>query len=173
MPTPSRLYGPGKSNGWSLIYCKGPEGEQLEFVQALGPVKKTFQEARDTLPARDFGDQGLTRCAQEKAISRCRKVPTRSSRRCAPKPAGEAELRAATLPLVALVRGDPENLVYFLQEDREAPGHFIFYEIFASQADFETHNAMPYVKAWFAKLPELAEGGVKAMRMEVLNGPGG
>ena len=35
----------GKSNGWSLIYCKGPEGEQLEFVQALGPVKKTFQDA--------------------------------------------------------------------------------------------------------------------------------
>ncbi|MBR1125431.1 VOC family protein [Bradyrhizobium lablabi] len=35
----------GKSNGWSLIYCKGPEGEQLEFVQALGPVKKTFDEA--------------------------------------------------------------------------------------------------------------------------------
>jgi catechol 2,3-dioxygenase-like lactoylglutathione lyase family enzyme len=32
----------GKSNGWSLIYCKGPEGEQLEFVQALGPVKQTF-----------------------------------------------------------------------------------------------------------------------------------
>jgi catechol 2,3-dioxygenase-like lactoylglutathione lyase family enzyme len=37
----------GKSNGWSLIYCKGPEGEQLEFVQALGPVKKTFDEAMD------------------------------------------------------------------------------------------------------------------------------
>lgn len=35
----------GKSNGWSLIYCKGPEGEQLEFVQALGPVKKTFEDA--------------------------------------------------------------------------------------------------------------------------------
>lgn len=35
----------GKSDGWSLIYCKGPEGEQLEFVQALGPVKKTFEEA--------------------------------------------------------------------------------------------------------------------------------
>ena len=35
----------GKSNGWSLIYCKGPEGEQLEFVQALDPVKQTFQEA--------------------------------------------------------------------------------------------------------------------------------
>jgi len=35
----------GKSNGWSLIYCKGPEGEQLEFVQALGPVKQTFNNA--------------------------------------------------------------------------------------------------------------------------------
>lgn len=87
------------------------------------------------------------------------------------KPGKEAELRAATLPLVALVRGDPKNLVYFLQEDREARGHFIFYEIFANQADFEAHNAMPYVKAWFARLPELADGGVKVTRMEVLNGP--
>ncbi|WP_442680754.1 VOC family protein [Sphingomonas sp. ASY06-1R] len=35
----------GKSNGWTLIYCKGPEGEQLEFVQALDPVKQTFKAA--------------------------------------------------------------------------------------------------------------------------------
>lgn len=35
----------GQSNGWRLIYCKGPEGEQLEFVQALGPVKQTFDNA--------------------------------------------------------------------------------------------------------------------------------
>lgn len=35
----------GRSNGWRLIYCKGPEGEQLEFVQALGPVKLIFAEA--------------------------------------------------------------------------------------------------------------------------------
>jgi catechol 2,3-dioxygenase-like lactoylglutathione lyase family enzyme len=37
----------GKSNGWALIYCKGPEGEQLEFVQALDPVKQTFQQAHE------------------------------------------------------------------------------------------------------------------------------
>src|SRR5262249_25298176 len=36
------------------------------------------------------------------------------------KPGKEAELRAATLPLVALVRSDPKNLVYFLQEDRDS-----------------------------------------------------
>ena len=88
------------------------------------------------------------------------------------KPGKEAELRAATLPLVALVRSDPKNLVYFLQENREAPGHFIFYEVFADKADFEAHNAMPYVQAWFARLTELADGGVTVMRMEVLGHPG-
>lgn len=87
------------------------------------------------------------------------------------KPGKEDALRAATLPLIALVRSDPKNLVYFLQENRESPGHFIFYEIFANRADFEAHNAMPYVKAWFAKLPELADGGVKVVRMEILVGP--
>jgi catechol 2,3-dioxygenase-like lactoylglutathione lyase family enzyme len=35
----------GRSNGWRLIYCKGCEGEQLEFVQALGPVKQIFDGA--------------------------------------------------------------------------------------------------------------------------------
>lgn len=84
------------------------------------------------------------------------------------KPGKEAELREATLPLIELVRSDPKNLVYFLQEDRVKPGHFIFYEVFASLDDFEAHNAMPYVKDWFAKLPALAEGGVEVMRMEVL-----
>ncbi len=38
----------GRSNGWRLIYCKGCEGEQLEFVQALGPVKKVFDDALES-----------------------------------------------------------------------------------------------------------------------------
>jgi catechol 2,3-dioxygenase-like lactoylglutathione lyase family enzyme len=37
----------GQSSGWRLIYCKGCEGEQLEFVQALGPVKGIFDNARE------------------------------------------------------------------------------------------------------------------------------
>ena len=36
------------SDGWELIYCKGPEGEQLEFVKALGPVKQRFANALET-----------------------------------------------------------------------------------------------------------------------------
>lgn len=84
------------------------------------------------------------------------------------KPGREDELRAITLPLVKQVRAEPNNLLYFLHEDRETPGHFVFYEIFAKQADFEAHNATPHVQAWFARLPELADGGVKVIRMEIL-----
>ena len=80
----------------------------------------------------------------------------------------EQQLREATLTLVAQVRAEPNNLLYFLHEDREAPGHFVFYEIFASKADFEAHNATAHVQTWFAKLPELADGGVKVVRMEIL-----
>ncbi|MBY5538234.1 antibiotic biosynthesis monooxygenase [Rhizobium leguminosarum] len=85
------------------------------------------------------------------------------------RPGKEADLRNATLPLVKLVRSDPKNLVYFLQEDRDNPGRFVFYEVFANKADFDAHNEMPYVKDWFAKLPELATGGVKVTKLEILN----
>jgi quinol monooxygenase YgiN len=83
------------------------------------------------------------------------------------RPGMESELREATLPLVEKVRAEPNNLLYFLQEDREAPGVFVFYEIFVSKADFEAHNATAHVQAWFAKLPALADGGVKVVRMEI------
>lgn len=74
------------------------------------------------------------------------------------KPGKERELRESTLTLVAQVRAEPNNVLYFLHENREAPGHFIFYEIFASQSDFEADNATRHVQAWFARLPELADG---------------
>ena len=109
--------------------------------------------------------------ARESAVVRYGQIPAGAYSIVAQvqaKPGQEAALREATLPLVDLVRGDPKNLVYFLQEDRAKPGHFVFYEIFATVEDFEAHNAMPYVKDWFAKLPALAEGGVQVTRMEVL-----
>ena len=34
--------------GWSLFYCKGPNGEQLEFNQVTRKVKNSFQEAMQT-----------------------------------------------------------------------------------------------------------------------------
>lgn len=38
----------------------------------------------------------------------------------------------------------------------------------AQKRDFDAHNDMPYVKAWLARLPELAQGGVEVLHMEVL-----
>jgi len=109
--------------------------------------------------------------AQDKAVARYVDVPAGAYAVVAEvraKPGKENELRQVTLPLVAAVRREPHNLVYFLHEDREAPGHFVFYEIFASRADFDAHNATPHVRAWFARLPELALGDVKVVRMDVL-----
>ena len=130
----------------------------------LAPLLFASATALATLPA----------AAQEAPGVRYQQVPAGAYSVVAQvraKPGKEDLLRAATLPLVDLVRGDPKNLVYFLQENRAKPGHFIFYEIFASQADFDAHNAMPYVKDWFARLPELADGGVEVMHMAVLGKP--
>lgn len=38
----------GKSKGWSLAYCKGPEGEHLEFNQVKPPVKQLYDKAQQT-----------------------------------------------------------------------------------------------------------------------------
>ena len=84
------------------------------------------------------------------------------------KPGKENQLRAATLPLVSQVRGEPNNLLYFLHEDRNTPGRFVFYEIFPDKQSFDAHNASPHVQAWFARLPELAEGDVTVVTMEIL-----
>lgn len=36
----------GDSDGWTLAYCKGPDGEQLEFNQVLLRAKTVFDRAR-------------------------------------------------------------------------------------------------------------------------------
>ncbi|MBD0385837.1 MAG: DUF1857 family protein, partial [Nostoc sp. C3-bin3] len=37
----------GEFEGWALFYCKGPNGEQLEFNQATRKVKTHFEQARE------------------------------------------------------------------------------------------------------------------------------
>jgi alkylhydroperoxidase/carboxymuconolactone decarboxylase family protein YurZ/ketosteroid isomerase-like protein/catechol 2,3-dioxygenase-like lactoylglutathione lyase family enzyme len=37
----------GEFEGWALLYCKGPNGEQLEFNQATRKVKEHFEEAKE------------------------------------------------------------------------------------------------------------------------------
>src|SRR5688572_7245362 len=125
-----------------------------------------------TLAASTLLGCGKLGTAQQEASVRYTQIPNESYAVVAhvrAKPGKEDELRKITLPLVAEVRREPNNRLYFLHEDREHPGHFIFYEIFASKADFEAHNATPHVQRWFARLPELAVEDVDVVRMKILN----
>jgi quinol monooxygenase YgiN len=88
------------------------------------------------------------------------------------RPGKESELRQATLPLVMAVRSEPKNRLYFLHEDRNVPGHFVFYEIFQSKADFDAHNATSHVQRWFSRLPELADGEVSVVHLQILGNEG-
>jgi hypothetical protein len=36
----------GDFHGWSLFYCKGPNGEQLEFNQVTRRARECFDSAR-------------------------------------------------------------------------------------------------------------------------------
>ncbi len=38
----------GDFDGWSLAYCKGPDGEQLEFNQVVRAAKADFDQALRT-----------------------------------------------------------------------------------------------------------------------------
>ncbi|WP_425374004.1 putative quinol monooxygenase [Phyllobacterium bourgognense] len=75
----------------------------------------------------------------------CPPPPMPSSRRFAPS------LARRMCCALSRYRSCRKSAPNFLQESREAPGHFIFYEIFASQADFEAHNQTPHVRSWFAR----------------------
>lgn len=87
------------------------------------------------------------------------------------KPGKEAALREASRRLIPLVRAEAGNLVYFLHEDPAAPGQFTFYEIFASEADFDAHVATSHVQEWFAGLPGLANGTVQVTPLTLLANP--
>ncbi len=44
-----KLFNPelGEFEGWTLVYCKGPNGEQLEFNQVLRKAKRLFVTAQE------------------------------------------------------------------------------------------------------------------------------
>lgn len=37
----------GQFEGWTMFYCKGPDGEQLEFNQLIGKSKQFFEHSKD------------------------------------------------------------------------------------------------------------------------------
>ena len=70
----------------------------------------------------------------------------------------EARLRHELQGLVSPTRAEAGCLRYDLHESKTEPGWFLFYEIWKSEADLDTHFQTPYLKAFFQMAPELADG---------------
>ncbi len=54
-----KLFDPsfGDFEGWTLVYCKGPNGEQLEFNQVLRKAKVLFETAQEEYQKEKAGEQ--------------------------------------------------------------------------------------------------------------------
>jgi len=84
------------------------------------------------------------------------------------RPGCEDAVHAALRALVEPSRLDPGCLQYDLHVSVESPGVFLFYENWASRADWEAHMGTPHLAAWKARAPELvAESQLLQMEPDV------
>ena len=82
------------------------------------------------------------------------------------KPGKENDLRAATVPLIAATRGEAGVVTYVLHEQLDAPGRFVFYEVFRDETAFQEHVKAAYVQQWLQRLPELTVNGITVTRLK-------
>lgn len=71
------------------------------------------------------------------------------------RPGCEDDLHAALRSLVEPSRRDPGCLQYDLHVSVETPGEFLFYENWATRAEWQAHMETPHLTAWIARAPEL------------------
>jgi len=67
----------------------------------------------------------------------------------------EAEVGRRLRGLIAPSRRDPGCLNYDLHVSLETPGLYLFYENWATRADWEAHMATPHLADWKAAAEEL------------------
>ena len=88
------------------------------------------------------------------------------------KPGQADALRAVLLAAVAPSRQEAGNNTYRLHEDKQTPGHFIFYENWKSQDAIDEHMRTPHFKALVAQAEPLAEPSFWSQsRIRSLNPP--
>lgn len=71
------------------------------------------------------------------------------------KPGQEAELRHQLQRLVTPTRAEAGCVIYELSESKNEPGHFLFYEVWKSDADLDQHFQTAHMKAIGKVLPQL------------------
>jgi quinol monooxygenase YgiN len=71
------------------------------------------------------------------------------------RPGQETELRHQLQRLVTPTRAEPGCISYELSESKTEPGHFLFYEVWKSDADLDEHFQTAHMKAIGKMLPQL------------------
>jgi quinol monooxygenase YgiN len=71
------------------------------------------------------------------------------------RPGQETELRHQLQRLVTPTRAEAGCIAYELNESKSEPGHFLFYEVWKTEADLDEHFQTPHMKAVGKVLPEL------------------
>ncbi|WP_349358761.1 putative quinol monooxygenase [Stappia sp.] len=74
------------------------------------------------------------------------------------RPDREALVRQELEKLVAPTRAEPGCIRYDLHHDIKSPGHFLFYETWASRDLWQAHMNAPHIAAYM----EATEGAVEA-----------
>jgi quinol monooxygenase YgiN len=77
------------------------------------------------------------------------------------KPGREDALRELLLGLIAPTRAEAGCVEYYLHENSESAGDFVFYENWVSAEALEQHAAMPYLQNLFTQAPDLVEGEIR------------
>jgi quinol monooxygenase YgiN len=70
----------------------------------------------------------------------------------------QERLRQELQRLVAPTRAEVGCLGYDLHESKTEPGWFLLYETWKSEEDLQAHFQTSYLKAFFHRVPELADG---------------
>jgi quinol monooxygenase YgiN len=71
------------------------------------------------------------------------------------RPGQETELRHQLQRLVNPTRDESGCVTYELSESKNEPGHFLFYEVWKSDADLDEHFQTSHMKAIGKVLPKL------------------
>ncbi|MDE1169186.1 MAG: putative quinol monooxygenase [Pseudomonas sp.] len=70
---------------------------------------------------------------------------------------------------VAASRSEPGCIEYHMLRDLQDPTLFVFYEIWASQADLDVHSALPHMAAFFERRMDYLERDFEIQRVEMLS----
>ena len=80
------------------------------------------------------------------------------------QPGKEEEVRRHLLGFVEPTRKEEGCLQYDLHVTNDAPGHFIFYETWTSEAHLEKHSASPHIQAFRAIAASLTTGPTRIVK---------